>query len=231
MKNNNEVSKVNYVNGSVAYGYNYNGPKLPYSIDADKAFMVKLIFRLYALGNMSPRAIAEHLNNSEIFKRTKKSKKWTDKAIRQVLTNEVYVGTYVFNKRRTDPITGTRHCVSKEHWCRAENQHEPIVSKEVFDYAQEIYQLRSSNPFSVKQLNEAVIDYLNDNDTQVELARLLLTEFIHHDNFAHYVREKIFEQNGEDFSYMYQDELNGCIDESDVLERTRSKALRMLGRL
>lgn len=228
MKNSNDFSNANCVNGSVAWGYKYNGVGRPYSIDENKAFFVRLIFELYIKRNMSPREIANHLNDKELFNYWRNIRVWTDKAIRYVLTNESYMGTYVYNRRKTDPKTGSRYRTPKELWGRVVNHHEAIIPKELFNYTQEIYQLRSNRLSRVKLIKKEVTNYLTDDETLVELTAQVLTEFTNHPYFTHFVTDKIHEYNLGD---IYLEDLNSCIEESNVVELVRAKVLRMMERL
>lgn len=59
---------------------------------------------------------------------------WTKNAVRQILVNEAYKGTYLFNTRTT--INGKQVKQPEEKWERIEHNHEAIVTSEEFEQAQ-----------------------------------------------------------------------------------------------
>ena len=133
--------------GSAPYGYdsvkNDNGYQLV--IDEPAAEIVRRIFRM-AKDGMSLRAIAEKLTRDGV--RTPEGYRttqlvyvgkdepfceWQHGTISNMLSNEVYIGTLLQGKTKTNLCTGEKkHKVEKEDWIAHENAHEAIVSKELF---------------------------------------------------------------------------------------------------
>ena len=54
------------------------------------------------------------------------------------MKNEIYTGTLITNKKRTVNIRGRAVKLHKEEQFVFKNHHEAIISKEMFDLAQEI---------------------------------------------------------------------------------------------
>lgn len=65
---------------------------------------------------------------------------WKSLTVRNILKNEVYTGTRIYGKTEIKEI-GTRNYknIDKENWVIFENHHQPIVSKDVFEQAQNIF--------------------------------------------------------------------------------------------
>ena len=153
--------KGTYIGGDVPYGYVYSGNRKAeqgigiYQPDPDAAEVVKKIFLLAAGGN-TPVNIAKCLNDEGIptpgvYKnqtknygyqvKNEKSNLWVSGKIRDILRNEVYIGTYICHKIST--VRPREVCWNDEaEYLRFENAHEAIVSKDVFDIAQKIVQIR-----------------------------------------------------------------------------------------
>lgn len=153
--------KGTYIGGDVPYGYVYSGNKKTeqgigiYQPDPDAAMVVRKIFSLAANGN-TPTYIVKCLNSEGIptpgvyknqtknynyqIKNTK-SNLWTSGKIRDILQNEVYVGTYICHKIST--VRPREACWNDEaEYMRFENAHEALVSKDVFDAAQKVMEIR-----------------------------------------------------------------------------------------
>lgn len=60
---------------------------------------------------------------------------WTKGSVRQILKNEAYKGTYLFNTRMT--VNGKQVKRPESEWERIENNHEAIVSREEFIQVQQ----------------------------------------------------------------------------------------------
>ena len=58
--------------------------------------------------------------------------------VSNILKNEIYTGTLITHKKRTVNIRGKAVKLPKEDHFVFENHHEPIISKEIFELAQEI---------------------------------------------------------------------------------------------
>ena len=139
------------------YGYEKNfKDNIPmlYVIEELKP-VIKLIFKLYVEDGMGFQRISQELNTKynyptpskyyrekhfergRIYKH-KVQEKWTKDMVSNILKNEIYTGTLITHKKRTVNIRGKAVKLPKEEQFIFENHHEPIISKEIFNLAQEI---------------------------------------------------------------------------------------------
>jgi len=118
--------------GKPPYGFIVN-PDKTYSINELEAEVVKTIFDLY-LSGYGYTNIAHALSNRGIV--TGNARLFTKISIRDILLNEKYIGTYVFN-RRADGKTLNK-LKPDEEIIRIENAMPAIIDKNVFMKAQEI---------------------------------------------------------------------------------------------
>ncbi|NLZ73409.1 MAG: recombinase family protein, partial [Bacteroidales bacterium] len=72
------------------------------------------------------RAIAKWLNDCDV--KTKKGVAWASSTVRGMLTNEVYIGTVVWNRRYYD-AKGKLRWKDEEEWVTNEKVHEPILTE------------------------------------------------------------------------------------------------------
>lgn len=117
--------------------------------------VIKTIFKLYVEDGYGFQKISEILNTqynyptpSEYYRmkhlergrvyRHKVQVYWTKDMVSNILKNEVYTGTLITHKKRTINIRGKAVKLPKEEHFIFENHHEAIISKEIFDLAQEI---------------------------------------------------------------------------------------------
>lgn len=145
-----------YSGGDVPYGYQRNnGEGAAYYPDPQAAQIVKKVFALAAEG-MPPSKIAETLSNESIptpgayknqsinenYKlKNRKSNLWTPAQVREIIQNEVYIGTYVCHKiSSVKPREMKRNDTSE--YMKFENDHEPLVEKALFEEAQSVIQVR-----------------------------------------------------------------------------------------
>lgn len=117
--------------------------------------VIKTIFKLYVEDGYGFQKISEILNTeynyptpSEFYRikhlergrvyRHKVQDEWTKDMVSNILKNEVYTGTLITHKKKTINIRGKAVKLPKEEHFIFENHHEAIISKEIFDLAQEI---------------------------------------------------------------------------------------------
>lgn len=96
--------------------------------------------RLDAAGILSPMEYKRYLGMrfSTSFK-VNSTARWSAQAVGRILKNEIYTGVLEQGKRVT-PNYKVRQRVErpKEEWTRAENAHEPIIDRELFDTVQSL---------------------------------------------------------------------------------------------
>uniref|UniRef100_UPI0029427FF3 recombinase family protein n=1 Tax=uncultured Tyzzerella sp. TaxID=2321398 RepID=UPI0029427FF3 len=147
--------KGEFIGSFVTYGYLKDSKnKNKIVIDEIASKVVQDIFK-YRLEGLSADKIAKKLNSENIlspmeykksiglnistnFKKKEKAL-WSAKAIFRILQNPIYIGTLEQNKYTT-PNHKIKKMVyiPKEEWIIVENNHEPIISKEMFESVQKI---------------------------------------------------------------------------------------------
>lgn len=141
-----------FVGQYAPYGYRKNPEdKHELLIDENAAWVVRKIFQMAADG-INHSEIARQLNETEIptrylYHKLKgdnfpdkqphvKIKKWDNTAVKDIITNETYLGTMFWNRAKCGMDTGKKRVEQpRETWIVVENQHEALVSKELFDKA------------------------------------------------------------------------------------------------
>ncbi|NMD38231.1 MAG: recombinase family protein [Christensenellaceae bacterium] len=141
------------------YGY-MKDPEDKHKIILDKetAWVVKKIYELYLEG-LSTRKINDYLNEHKIitpaqrkFELTKMDYSqryatikdrpaWNFSSVIDILNDEIYIGTYVHSRVDKSLVNGTKEkskYLPKEDWGRVYDNHEPIISKRVFEEVQSI---------------------------------------------------------------------------------------------
>ncbi len=128
--------------GQSLLGYDVKDGKI--SINPEGSEIVRLIFHKYALEQVSTSEIARFLTNAGC-RTYRGSAKWESNTVIKILNNEKYVGDLVQKKTYTpDFLThekkSNRGAVPL---IAIPNHHEPIISREIWDLAQE--RLRQNN--------------------------------------------------------------------------------------
>ena len=124
-------------------------------IDDEAAPVVRSIFERFISGK-SIIGIAKELNeegipNPSMYKKLKgfnykhtvgksNDSLWSDASVRRMLQNQMYIGNMVQGKNTTISYK-IKQCrsIPKEDWIIVESTHEAIISKEVFDKAQSLF--------------------------------------------------------------------------------------------
>ena len=117
--------------------------------------VIELIFKLYLEEGYGFQKISEilntkynfptpseyyrmkHLERGRIYKH-KVQDAWTKDMVSNILKNEVYTGTLTTHKKRSINIRGKVVKLPEEEHFIFDNHHEPIISKEMFELAQEL---------------------------------------------------------------------------------------------
>lgn len=129
----------------------WNGGMTPFGYDCidgqlcpnEDAYIVRLIFEKYINENIGVKTIADYLNRNGIKKRKAKNQQhyrfedWSDRAIKNIIDNEVYTGYVCFGRRRTvqcvNQETGKleyKLLRQKEYIVSDEQSHEPLAYSE-----------------------------------------------------------------------------------------------------
>lgn len=143
------VRNGEFVGQFAPYGYRKDPEdKHRLLVDEEAALVVRRIFRMAAEG-ISHSEIARRLNGEEIptrymYHKLKgdnfpdkqphvKIKKWDNSAVKDIVTNETYLGTLFWNRAKCGMDTDKKRVEQpREKWIVVEGQHEALVSQEVF---------------------------------------------------------------------------------------------------
>ena len=114
-------------------GYKIVSHKEPPVIVPEEAEVVKLIFEKYVNGNMGLFEIARLLNSYNF--KTSHGKEFERRSIEYILQNPTYCGMVRWNRT----INESKEIRPESEWIIAEGEQPAIISKELFDKAQERY--------------------------------------------------------------------------------------------
>ena len=150
-----EVGKI--YNCIAPYGYDYDSNIKNFIINENEARIVKRVFKLYLQGNGTNK-IASILVGEGVP--TKKGGTWRGNTIKNMILNEVYLGTLVQNKSQSIDVTIKKiNKISKEEWIKHYNNHEAIIDEETFLKANNIFKTNSEKAhksrFSIKGIERA----------------------------------------------------------------------------
>jgi site-specific DNA recombinase len=122
-----------------AYGY-LRDENLKLYPNPDTAWVVKKIFQLMKDG-LGRQAIAQELDRLEIAPPDDKKSLWSPSTITAIVKNEVYLGHIIWGKEKYTKRGGkyTRKKVPREEWIEKKYAHEPLVSQELFDAANQAH--------------------------------------------------------------------------------------------
>ena len=146
------MKRGEYVGSPDCYGYDWNKETKQLDINEEQAEVVRMIFNWYVDGLGSRRIIRklEELN----IPTYKGNKRWAESSIMGIIHQEKYVGDLIQNKSYTvSPITHKTviNRGEKEKYY-VKDYHTPIISREVWDKAQEIANKRKEVHTINKQL-------------------------------------------------------------------------------
>lgn len=129
-------------------GYDYDVTTKSLSINEEGAETVRYIFDRYVAGAGSSM-IARELNEQGTT--TIRGNAWTSSSVMGIINNEKYKGDILLGKTFTvDPISKRRlENLGEEDRFYVKDHHEPIISAETFDRAQEIRERRNGGRKSV----------------------------------------------------------------------------------
>lgn len=146
-----------FIGAFAPFGYQKSSlDKNRFCIDEEAAAVVRDIFKWYVHEGMSKAGIAKRLNelgqpNPTAYKKNKGSQfhspmserndgMWSPKTIRDILLNQMYIGTMVQGKQRVISYkVHERISVPQDEWYLVQHTHEPIIEQGLFDAAQSLH--------------------------------------------------------------------------------------------
>lgn len=152
------IKEGNYVGTNPHYGYNIHfiGKSRTLRPHPEQAPIVQLIFELYSNQGYGGNKIANKLN--EMGYKSATGISWTNSSVLNIIKNEVYIGKIQWGKKeyRKSSIPGqSREIISipRSEWISVKGKHEPLISKETFEKAQQILAKKSHAPYSRQLTN------------------------------------------------------------------------------
>ena len=128
-------------NGGIVYGYDSDKNK-NLIINEDEKKVVEKIFYYFAEKNWGYKKIANYLNQRNIT--TKKGSSWSINSIKQILDNPIYVGKIRWGQHKD--WDRKRRKGKTEEYILVDGNHEPIISKEIWQKTQALRKIRGKKP-------------------------------------------------------------------------------------
>lgn len=131
------ISAVGQVKGVLGPGERkpMSTDRVSYTLGPDKELaVIRRIYQLYLVEHCSDTDIARRLNSERI--ENEFGRAWSPYHVKQILTNDKYAGTLVFN-RSTQRFRTSRRPNSQTTWVKVEDAFESIVSREKLEEARE----------------------------------------------------------------------------------------------
>jgi len=110
--------------------------------DPKEQQVIRKIFSEFVNRNQTTKQIAETLNHNNLP--SPGGKTWQQDSVFNILTNEIYIGTMVYNKTASKLKTPTVKN-PKESWVRTPNAFGAVVDKNLFRAAQELIEQRHAH--------------------------------------------------------------------------------------
>ncbi len=140
------AKKGNHVSGIPPYGYKRNDEEKKFEVDKETAEIYRSYMVEPFLQGVTISEIAWNLNKDKIP--SPREKMWKETTIRNILKNEIYTGTMIYNKTRGS--RNSRPSINKEpyrkmdrdRWIISPNAHTPLVTKQEFEAIQLQFKVR-----------------------------------------------------------------------------------------
>ena len=139
----NRMKQGNFNVSNLPYGYSKENGN--FTVNVEEAKVVRYIFEMYLAG-MGINAICFKLNDEGVLKNGKKGA-WRKNTVSYILSNEKYIGDCLWRKKITEnlfPFRKSRNRGQVEQ-CYERDDHEPIISKEVFEQVQKLIKQRAEH--------------------------------------------------------------------------------------
>ena len=130
-----------YIGSIAPYGYNkMKLPKKGFTLTPnDDAETVKYIFNKFIEG-LGTTNLAKHL--IELGVKSQTGKQWTPNMVRNILTNNIYIGMVTYGRRESKKTMKNGKIIKTRPWnddyLESTGLHQPIIEKETFEKAQEL---------------------------------------------------------------------------------------------
>lgn len=125
------------------FGYDFSDGRL--MINEREAEFVRLIYEWYVYDRLTMRQIGEKLCRLGCYPKRGENRYWSASSIRRILTSEIYIGRYYYNRRKFSKVRGERTPGGKpkrryeyrdpSEWIEVEVP--AIINEELFEIAQQ----------------------------------------------------------------------------------------------
>ena len=180
------IKEGNYISTTAPYGYRKVNPEPKVhtlEIVQEEAEIIKLIYRLYLDGH-GAKFIANELNRMGIS--PQKSQFWEPPSIKKILANPLYCGMVGWKtKSNGDTLY--------------KGLHEPIISEEVFNFAQE---KKRTNPIAQIHPNDKLLNYYHN--------------ILYCKNCGHQLKRRLIKSSGNEYMLCVYRECRGKIVSSSM---------------
>ena len=147
-----------WVGSKIALGYMQDPNNKNHLVICEvEAKIVKIIFNMAIAGN-DISSIRQYLEENKIptFSQIRYNKLtfWENRAIKNILRNEIYIGNSIQNKRNRISYKNRKIRINpEEQWNIVENTHEAIIDKEIFNTIQKMVIVQKYNRDKKKYKN------------------------------------------------------------------------------
>lgn len=153
------VKAGNYIGTTAPYGYTIKnlGKKNRFLVPhPEQAEVVKMIFNWYTHDDPEIRIGANMIANklNELGYKTATGKKWASSSVLTILKNAVHAGRIQWGKTHAkkstkDGVKRETRTLPQDEWIDVKGKHEPIVSMELYQKAQEVLKTRYHVPYQL----------------------------------------------------------------------------------
>ena len=152
-----------WLGGTPPYGYKFNKETQRLEIDEKEARIVKMLYRWLVNERLSEYKIQQKINSMEIptkYDRLGRKKKtgsrcwWNRRTIGRILRSEIYAGAFYYRRYKSSArVRGENNLRPKEEWIRVEDKSLKIISRELFEKAQQ--QLKKNKELSPRNTKQS----------------------------------------------------------------------------
>lgn len=143
-----KLSEGGWPGGPIPYGYRSINKKL--ILEPEEARVVKLIYDLYLQDDMTLYSVVNYLNGNGYRKDTKNgSRPFTEDTVKTILTNPVYHGKILYNRRNNDKSQNKK----VKDIITVEGMHESIVTEKQWEAVQKKRDIHKNWSKKIDDLN------------------------------------------------------------------------------
>ena len=154
-----KMQRGEFIGSYAPYGYRKDPDRHNHLlVDEEEADVVRTIFKLKISG-MNGKRISEYLEERGIpcpiaRRKILEDAKWTESAVREILQNELYLGTMAQGKTKNLSYKSKKRIhVPRNEWIRVEKTHDSIIEWNTFQFVQELMGMDTTTPAGKNRIN------------------------------------------------------------------------------